>query len=707
MQSLFSGIRKQSQKTRTAFIFKRAGNQSTAPRRALGWVRDNELPSGGIKVHHTHRNAYPEVSGYLIPTLLAVGEKRLAANLTDWLLCIQLADGSFTDPTKGLPHIFDTGQILRGLLSSGETNPLALDAARRAADYLCVQMLDSGRGGFGTRYTAGEIPESVHLYVLPALMQAAVQLNTPAYREAAQGCMDYYLSLPDSLDINALTHFLGYEIEALIQLGAIEQATAMMAKVSALQQPDGSVRAKGGVQWVCSTGLAQLAICWYRLGQNEAANRAMGWLDSHQESSGGFFGSYGADATYFPTQQIGWAVKFYLDAHQLRRQDFLKTMPSTSALLQALRTENACDGKQLAWMLPQSLTPIDASIQVASADLELPVSTDTQFEQLFSVDLLSFSTNPTAIIDEMATLSMDGGWLYLLEKTGSKSDSSLPTWAQRPDVKAIEKALHTHCDRVSAKSYGADYTLFSGQKRSRLTGSEWNDVLINDDSKKAILENLRANRTTAWGREMLLKTRVSDRVLEIGSGTGEISLQLARTGRNVTILDISEESLNFTTACADELGVSLQTACGDAMQPLPFPDDAFDCVWNSGLLEHFYATDRQAMLREWSRVTAGTLITLVPNGASLAYRAGKADLERRGKWRYGLEMPLLTMRDDYEAAGLTVTHEYSIGVEHALAFLPAESGLRQGLMDWIRQGLPNDGAHQGYLMVTIGTRRKD
>src|SRR5207245_1681190 len=49
-----------------------------APARALGWIRANHLHDGGIRVQSGHPHAYPEVTGYLIPTLLAYGDVELA-----------------------------------------------------------------------------------------------------------------------------------------------------------------------------------------------------------------------------------------------------------------------------------------------------------------------------------------------------------------------------------------------------------------------------------------------------------------------------------------------------------------------------------------------------------------------------------------------------------------------------------------------------
>src|SRR6516165_5642587 len=122
------------------------GRRQSPPERALAWVRAHELRSGGIQVHSQHEQSYQEATGYLIPTLREYGERDLATRLVRWLLAVQRADASFTDPDQGEPAVFDTGQVLRGLLASVATVPDAREAARCAADWICAQMVDGGRG---------------------------------------------------------------------------------------------------------------------------------------------------------------------------------------------------------------------------------------------------------------------------------------------------------------------------------------------------------------------------------------------------------------------------------------------------------------------------------------------------------------------------------------------------------------------------------
>lgn len=290
----------------------------TPPMRALHWVRSNECTSGGIRVHSRHPAAYAEVTGYLIPTLIDYGEVELAARCAQWLIKVQAADGSYPDPNQALPYIFDTGQALRGLLAATNMLPAAAAAARRAANYLCENVVDDGCGGFDVRYPDTD-PLSTHLYVLPPLLQAAEVFAEPRWRDVAERCLEYYIHRSDAIQLDTLTHDLGYELEALIDLGRLDLAVPVLGRLCQLQRADGSLRGVGGQTWVCTPGLSQIAVCWYKIGKSQPADLALAWLDKHQLRCGGFFGSYGPDAAYFSDVVPSWAVKFYLDAHRLRR----------------------------------------------------------------------------------------------------------------------------------------------------------------------------------------------------------------------------------------------------------------------------------------------------------------------------------------------------------------------------------------------------
>jgi malonyl-CoA O-methyltransferase len=296
--------------------------------RAIEWIHAFENPKGGIYASSNDSSSYPEVTGYLIPTLIECAEKDLAARLTRWLVRIQRRDGSFLS-VDGVPHVFDTGQALRGLLAASELVPDAAVAGSRAAEYLYNRAVAGGVRGFYVdpiwiRKYSKSIPMSTHLYVLPPLLRASEIFQNPKYRRAVDSCLETYVKSKDSLQFSTLTHFLAYELEALIDLDRSETATPILDKLGEEETVDGAVPAMHEVSWICTPGLAQLAVCWYKIGRQEPADKALQWLEAHQTKSGGFRGSYGENASYFPEVEIPWAAKFYLDAALLRNRSSQK-----------------------------------------------------------------------------------------------------------------------------------------------------------------------------------------------------------------------------------------------------------------------------------------------------------------------------------------------------------------------------------------------
>jgi malonyl-CoA O-methyltransferase len=461
-------------------------HRQSPPGRALEWVRAHELRSGGIRVHSHHARSYQEVTGYLIPTLREYGERELATRLERWLLAVQMEDGSFTDPDQGEPYVFDTGQVLRGLLASAASVPRAAEAAQRAADWLCAQMVDGGRGGFGPRY-AGSIPESVHLYVLPPLYAIAKLLRKRAYQTAADRCLEYYVKHPDALRLTSLTHFLGYELEALIDLGHGDLAMPVLEALCRVQAENGSVRGAGDVQWVCAPGLAQVATCWYKTGQWEPAEKALAWLDAHQRPSGGFLGSYGPGASYFPHDELSWAAKFYLDANVLRVQAFFERhadrFPShvamedgrTEAILSVVRPgdlvlevgcgkgrflravrqalpETECVGVDIS---PALLRHLPRGIRGHRGSLEAIPWSDDSFDVVFSVEAVEHSSNREACVAEMTRVARPGGWVVIIDKHQAHwGRLSCPPWETWPTTLEMSRLLRRGCDDVTSNPVG-------------------------------------------------------------------------------------------------------------------------------------------------------------------------------------------------------------------------------------------------------------
>ena len=290
--------------------------------RALGWIADQSIPGQGIRVTSADSRAYPEVTGYLIPTLLSWGERNRALRYARWLISIQHPSGAWLDPA-GRAYTFDTGQVLKGLLAALPIMPEARDPIYRGCDWLLTQIEDSGRvhtpDASQLVLPHGRVvPDSIHLYAIEPLRRAAGELGRAEYREAVERVLHYYLSQRALTDFDTLSHFHAYVIEALIDLDCRDRAAEGMAEVERLQRRDGSVPAYRHVRWTCVPALAQYAVIWFRLGCHGPAERVFRRLCELQNRSGGFFGSHGRGHEYFPKLEVPWAVKYFLDALRWR-----------------------------------------------------------------------------------------------------------------------------------------------------------------------------------------------------------------------------------------------------------------------------------------------------------------------------------------------------------------------------------------------------
>jgi ubiquinone/menaquinone biosynthesis C-methylase UbiE len=99
------------------------------------------------------------------------------------------------------------------------------------------------------------------------------------------------------------------------------------------------------------------------------------------------------------------------------------------------------------------------------------------------------------------------------------------------------------------------------------------------------------------------------RVLDIGTGTGEIALLLAKAGHNVTGIDLADNMLSQARSKAASRGLKAEFMRGDA-EHLLFANETFDAVVNRHLL--WTLPHAEQALKEWHRVlTPGGKLVIV------------------------------------------------------------------------------------------------
>ncbi len=152
------------------------------------------------------------------------------------------------------------------------------------------------------------------------------------------------------------------------------------------------------------------------------------------------------------------------------------------------------------------------------------------------------------------------------------------------------------------------------------------------------------------------------KIIELGCGTGRISLRTAREGSDVTALDSSSAALEAAKMRFASEGRCLR-ACQSSIFHIPFRSNTFDVVWNAGVIEHFTNEERHRALSEMIRICRdnGLIVTMNPNRYSLFYRLAKFLSEKLGKWPYGHEDPISTLRPYCSGGSALLLREYSVG----------------------------------------------
>lgn len=358
------------------------GRHLEAAARWLAAAQDSQRDggfSGRYKLRSGWSSSYPETTGYIIPTLLALAEqggdaswRARAERAAGFLLGLQLESGAFPGgevaENRTAPSPFNTAQILHGLLAwhraAGDVR--AAEAAARAAAWL-VSVQDED-GAFRRHYY-NNAPSTYAAHLSCWLAEYGVEAGDAAARAAALRHLDWVLRHQDEatgwFDLAgfdapqhtariAYTHTIAYTIWGVLKIGLLlgrEDAVAAAARAAegVMRRLELSQRLPGLLDhgWKpvehaqCLTGNCQMALIWFALseatGDLRFGNAALKALDlvAHAQDlenpnpglRGGIAGSDPVWGSYIRMALPNWAAKFFIDALFERRR-FLSRIES-------------------------------------------------------------------------------------------------------------------------------------------------------------------------------------------------------------------------------------------------------------------------------------------------------------------------------------------------------------------------------------------
>jgi hypothetical protein len=314
--------------------------------------------------HGGWRPAYPETTGYIIPTLLEYAERfdrpdvrERALEMARWEIAVQMPSGAVQGgpvcpPERQVPAVFNTGMVLHGYTAAyrASGDRAFLDAGRRAADFLVRDLGADGHFRSHGAYVATARVKTYNCLCAWALYRFGQDAGESRYAatalssvEAALGqqrengwfannCLDR----PDA----PLLHTIGYTLQGVLEVGILAGEDRFVAAARRGCAPllprigkRGAIAGRFREDWSpasrssCLTGNAQLAVVCHRLHEVtgearflDAATRLLDWLKGVQRLGsdrgvdGAIAGSFPLLGEYMTAGFPNWATKYFLDA---------------------------------------------------------------------------------------------------------------------------------------------------------------------------------------------------------------------------------------------------------------------------------------------------------------------------------------------------------------------------------------------------------
>jgi hypothetical protein len=308
--------------------------------------------------------SYPETTGYIIPTLIAysrlVDERKyaeIAISMAEWLLTLQTNDGwlagGFFQGSNSNPSVFNTGQVIKGLVAAYEFSGQERFLVGSVKASLWLSKVQDSDGAWRNYAFWKRFSPSYYSEVCWPLLMVWKLSSDSRFKTSAMKGLNYIQERQKDNGViagwgfepgaKALTHTIGYTINGMLESALIlgDEGGKFWAcgfkaadVLRSLQEQRGELAGQYDEVWkpsywfACLTGNAQMAICWARI---HGIKRDLNFLGAAltafdvvlncqfmprlaHENRGGIPGSHPSWAKYMKFKYPNWAVKYFMDA---------------------------------------------------------------------------------------------------------------------------------------------------------------------------------------------------------------------------------------------------------------------------------------------------------------------------------------------------------------------------------------------------------
>ena len=230
----------------------------------------------------------------------------------------------------------------------------------------------------------------------------------------------------------------------------------------------------------------------------------------------------------------------------------------------------------------------------------------------------------------------------------------------------------------------------------------WDKVWDRLDDSYSILGGLDYDVQVKYNDKVLAPYEGKE-IIEVGCGSGYFSLEMAKKGGKITLLDISPKALEVARTLFDKAKVKCKLILDDALKSSVKPN-TFDIVWNGGVIEHFYDEGKIQLLTEMKKMTkpGGTVLVACPNKWDLPFFFMKKFADWRGNWPFGYEdlISPIKLRKLFSDSGMPGAKIFSFDPLTGWWFLPKTKKLFQllGLEKEFFHGLKVPFGHVTYAV---------